>query len=202
MERDLEHLLSQYYGKPFGEMDMGLLLTEALTIVRRHHLQLPSNLALLLKTLIMDEALGTMLDPTFNMTAMLVPFSQQLVQRQYAAENWWKHLGRAGMDAARLGLELPQQVRRLMSDLEHGNIEVGVKADTLKPIINDVKQMVNRLVLGIIASAFIIGVAILLVVYHTVIGLWWVGTLFIIGFLLSFALGIYLAIAILRTRKK
>ena len=202
MERDLEHLLSQYYGKPFGEMDMGLLLTEALTIVRRHHLQLPSNLVLLLKTLIMDEALGTMLDPTFNMTAMLVPFSQQLVQRQYAAENWWKHLGRAGMDAARLGLELPQQVRRLMSDLEHGNIEVGVKADTLKPIINDVKQMVNRLVLGIIASAFIIGVAILLVVYHTVIGLWWVGALFIIGFLLSFALGIYLAIAILRTRKK
>lgn len=202
MERDLDHLLSQYYGKSFGEIAMGQLLTEALTIVRRHQLQLPSNLVLLLKTLIMDEALGTMLDPTFNMTAILAPFSQQLVQRQYAAGFWWKHLGRAGMDAARLGLELPQQVRRLMSDLEHGNIEVGVKVDTLKPFINDLKQMINQVVLGIIASAFIIGVAILLVVYHPVIGIWWIGVLFILGFLLSFVLGLYLAITILRTRKK
>ena len=89
-----------------------------------------------------------------------------------------------------------------MSDLERGNIEVGVKADSLKPIINDVKQMVNRVVLGIIAAALIIGVAILLVVYHTVIGLCWVGALFIIGFVLSFVLGIYLAFTIITSRKK
>jgi ubiquinone biosynthesis protein len=114
----------------------------------------------------------------------------------------WRNLSRAGADAARLGLELPQQLRRLMSDLERGNIEVGVKADTLKPIINEVKQMVNRVVLGIIAAALIIGVAVLLVVYHSVIGLWWVGALFIIGFVLSFVLGIYLAITIISSRKK
>jgi VIT1/CCC1 family predicted Fe2+/Mn2+ transporter len=89
-----------------------------------------------------------------------------------------------------------------MSDLERGNMQVGVNAESLKPIINDVKQMVNRIVLGIIAASFIIGVAILLVVYHTVIGLWWVGALFIIGFVLSFVLGIYLAISIISSRKK
>ena len=202
IERDLGHLLSRYYGKPFGEIAMGPLITETLTIVRRHHLQLPSTLALLLKTLIMDEALGTMLDPTFNMTAMLAPFSQQLVQRQLAPGFWLKHMSRAGMDAARLGLELPQQVRRFMSDLEHGNIEVGIKAETLKPVLTDLKHMLNRVILGMITSAFIIGVAILLTVYHAVIGLWWVGALFIIGFALSFVLGMYLASTMFRSRKK
>jgi ubiquinone biosynthesis protein len=202
MERDLEHLLSQYYGKSFGEIDIGPVLNEALTGVQRHHLQLPSNLALLLKTLLMDEALGTMLDPEFNMTAMLEPYSKQLLQRQYSLDYWWRNLSRAGVDAARLGLELPQQIRRLMSDLERGNIEVGLKAETLKPVINDVKQMVNRVVLGIIAASFIIGVAILLTVYNRVIGLSWVGALFIIGFVLSFVLGIYLAISIITSRKK
>jgi ubiquinone biosynthesis protein len=202
MERDLEHLLSQYYGKAFGEIDMGVVLSEALSVVQRHHLQLPSNLALLLKTLLMDEALGTMLDPSFNMTGMLEPYSKRLVQRQFSLDYWLRNLGKAGVDAARLGLELPQQLRRLMSDLERGNIEVGVKADTLTPIINDVKLLVNRLVLGIIAAAFIIGVAILLVVYHPVVGLWWVGVLFFIGFTFAFALGIYLALAIIRSRKK
>jgi ubiquinone biosynthesis protein len=202
MERDLEHLLSQYYGKTFGEIDIGPVLTEALTIVQRHHLQLPSNLALLLKTLLMDEALGTMLDPTFNMTGMLEPFSKQLVQRQYSLDYWWRNLSRAGIDAARLGLELPQQLRRLMSDIERGNLAVGVNTDTLKPLIDDVKQMVNRVVLGIIAASFIIGVAILLIVYRPVVGLWWIGVLFFIGFTLAFMLGIYLAITIISTRKK
>ena len=202
MKRDLEHLLSQYYGKAFGEIDIGPVLTEALTVVQRYHLQLPSNLVVLLKTLLMDEALGTMLDPSFNMTGMLEPYSKKLVQRQYSLDYWWRNLSRAGVDAARLGLELPQQIRRLMSDLERGNLAVGVNTDTLKPLIEEVKQMVNRVVLGIIAASFIIGVAILLVVYNRVIGLWWVGALFIIGFVLSFVLGIYLAITIISTRKK
>jgi ubiquinone biosynthesis protein len=113
LKRDLEHLLSQYYGKSFGDIVIGPVLTEALTVVQRHHLQLPSNLALLLKTLLMDEALGTMLDPTFNMTAMLAPYSKQLVQRQYSFDYWWRNLSRAGIDAARLGVELPQQIMPL-----------------------------------------------------------------------------------------
>ncbi len=202
LKRDLEYLLSQYYGKSFGDIDIGPVLTEALTVVQRHHLQLPSNLVILLKTLLMDEALGTMLDPSFNMTAMLEPYSKQLVQKQYSMDYWWRNLSRAGVDTVRLGIELPQQIRRLMSDLERGNMQVGVNTETLKPIINDVKQMVNRVVLGIIAASFIVGVAILLTVYNKVIGLWWVGALFIIGFVLSFVLGIYLAITIITTRKR
>jgi ubiquinone biosynthesis protein len=136
LQRELESLLSQYYGKSFGEIDIGPVLTEALTIVQHHHLQLPSNLALLLKTLLMDEALGTLLDPTFNMTAMLAPYSKHLVQRQYSLDYWRRNVSRAGVDAARLGLELPQQMRRLLNELERGNIEVGVKTETLKPILN------------------------------------------------------------------
>jgi ubiquinone biosynthesis protein len=202
LKRDLEYLLSQYYGKAFGDIDIGPVLTEALTIVQRHHLQLPSNLALLLKTLLMDEALGTMLDPSFNMTAMLEPYSKQLIQKHYSLDYWWRNLSQAGVDTARLGLELPQQIRRLLSDLERGNMQVGVNTETLKPLINDIKQMVNRIVLGIIAASFIVGVAILLTVYNKVIGLGWVGALFIIGFVLSFALGIYLAITIITTRKR
>jgi ubiquinone biosynthesis protein len=202
MERDLQRLLSQYYGKPFAEIDIGPLLTEVLTIVRRHHLQLPSNLALLFKTLLMDEALGTMLDPTFNMASVLEPYSKLLVRRLYSPGYWWRNVSRAGMDAARLGVELPQQLRRLLADLERGNIEVGVNPDSLTPLINDVKQLVHRVVLGIITAAFIIGLATLLPTYRSVIGIWGIGVFFVIGLILAFVLGGYLATAMLRSRKK
>lgn len=202
MGRDLQYLLLQYYGKPFGEVDIGLLLTEVLTIVRHHHLELPANLALLIKTLLMEQALGTMLDPAFNMAKILVPYSRQLVLRLYTPGYWWRNASQAGLDTVRLGVELPQQLRRLMVDLERGNIEVGVNPDSLAPIINDVKQLIHRIVLGIIAAAFIIAVSTLLPAYRQVIGIVGIGVFFIIGLVLAFVLGVYLATAMLRSRKK
>jgi ubiquinone biosynthesis protein len=202
MGRDLQHLLSQHYGKPFDEMDIGLLLSEALAIVRKHRLELPSNLVLLIKTLVMEQALGTMLDPKFNLAKILEPYSKQLVLRFYSPGYWWQNVSRAGMDAARLGIELPQQLRRIMTDLERGNIEVGVNPDSLTPIINDIKQLVHRVVLGIITAAFIIGIATILPAYEPVTGIWGIGVFFVIGLVLAFVLGASLASGMLRSRKK
>ena len=39
-------------------MTIGPLLEESLAIIRRNHLHLPANLALLLKTVAMSESLG------------------------------------------------------------------------------------------------------------------------------------------------
>ncbi len=202
MGRDLHHLLAHYYGKPFDEIDIGLLLSEALAIVRKHRLELPSNLVLLIKTLIMEQALGTMLDPTFNLAKILEPYSKQLVLRFYSPGYWWRNAGRAGMDVARLGIELPQQLRRLMIDLERGNIEIGVNPDSLTPIINDIKQLVHRVVLGIITAAFIIGLATILPAYEPVTGIMGIGVFFVIGLVLAFVLGASLASGMLRSRKK
>ena len=200
MKRDLGHLLSMYFGKPLGEIDVGPLLNEAMTVVRRHHLQLPPNLVLLIKTLLMDESLGIMLDPSFNMTSMLAPYSQQLIARQYSPWTWLQQFGRAGMDAMRLGVDLPQQLRRLMSDLERGSLEIGMHPEALDPVMRRLERLVNRVVLGILASAFIIGLAILSLVYHPFAGIQWIGILFIIGFVIALILGVYLAVSILRSR--
>ncbi len=200
--RDLEHLLTQYFDRPLGEITLGPLLTQVFAIVRRHHLQLPPNLALLLKTLVMDESLGCMLDPTFHLTSLLVPFSQRLVLRRYAPGAWVQHVSRASMDAARLGVELPQQLRRILSELERGHLEVGIQPEAFEPLVRRFEQLTNRIVLGIIAAAFINGLAVLLLVYHPLGGVQWLGLLFIIGFILAAVLGIYLAGSILRSRRK
>ena len=84
LRRDLGHLLARYYGRPLGEIALGPLLEEALGVVRRHRLQLPARLALLLKTAIMSEGLAARLDPDFRLTAVLAPYAERLLLRQYA----------------------------------------------------------------------------------------------------------------------
>jgi ubiquinone biosynthesis protein len=199
--RDLEHLLARYFDQPLGEIPLGPLLTQAFAIIRRHHLQLPPTLALLLKTLVMDESLGCLLDPTFKLTSLLVPFSRRLVLRRAAPRVWMQQISQAGMDVARLGVELPRQLRRLLNELERGHLEVGLRPDSFEPLVQRFEQLTNRLVLAMLAAAFINGLAILLLVYRSVAGSQEVSLLFLVGFIMAALLGILLAGSILRSRR-
>ena len=65
--------------KPLGELSLGHVLSSVLTVVRRHRLRFPSNLALLAKTLGMCEGLAAQLDPKFRMTEAITPYVAQLL---------------------------------------------------------------------------------------------------------------------------
>ena len=199
LRQDLEHLVSRYYGRPLGEIALGALLGDSLDVVRRHHLQLPPNLMLLLKTAVMCEGLAAQLDPGFRLTTVLAPYAERLMLRQYSPFVWGRRLGQAGLEAAQLGVELPRQVRRLIGDLDRGSLEVGMRPIGFEPLLRRFELLANRIVLGIIAAAFINGLAVLMSVYHPPGLQQWAGALFAIGFALAGALGVYLAWSIFRS---
>lgn len=202
LRRDMERLLSRYYGKPLGEIAVGPLLREVLAIVRRHQLQLPANMAVLIKVLIMSEGLGARLDPAFRLTEVLEPYARRLIAQQYAPRALARRLRRAGLDAARTGLDLPVQLRRVLDAIERGDVAVGVRPDGFEPLVRRMEQTANRLVLAMLASAFIVGLAVLLSVYEPPGREALLGALFAAGFLFASALGVYLAWGILRSGRR
>lgn len=202
LRQDIEHLVSRYYGRELGEININELLNDVLAVVRRHHLQLPSNLALLLKTMMMNEGLGLQLDPSFNLARVVAPYAKRMVMRRYSPVVWANRLNKASMDIAWLGLELPQQLRRIASEIEHGGLEVGVRPEGFEPLVRRIERLANRIVLGIIAAAFVNGLAVLLSVYRPFEWEPWGGILFAVGFFASVILGLYLAWSILRSGHK
>lgn len=201
LREDLQHLVSNYVDRSLGEIQLGPFLTDALTVVRRHHLQLPKNLALTLKTAIMVEGMGAQLDPDFNLMNAIQPFGERLMQERYAPMAVAQRLGQAGMEALELGTELPSQLRRLLQQLEAGNLEINFRPDKFEPLMQRFEQMVNRLVLGILAAAFIIGLSVLMLLYHPPGWQNWAGAVFGIGFFLAVGLALYLAWSIAHPRQ-
>jgi ubiquinone biosynthesis protein len=201
LRQDLDHMMSRYYGMELGGIKISEVINDALDIVRRHHLQLPSNLALLIKTLVMNEGLGARLDPTFNMAALLAPYAQWLAIRHYSPILWARRLWQAGLDVAHLATEMPQQVRHIIGEVERGGLEVGMRPEGFEPVVQRFERLANRIVLGIIAAAFINGLAILLSAYRLPGWAWgaMVAILFAIGFVAAVALGAHLAWSILRS---
>jgi len=200
VRRDVEHLLSTYWELPLGELIITTLLDDIFSAMRRHYMHLPSNLALLFKTVIMIEGLGVNLDPDFHLTAVLAPYAERLVIREYSPLKWVRSFGRASLDLARLGVEMPQQLRRIVRAAEDGNLQIGMRPEGFEPIVDRVERITNRIVLGVITAAFINGLAVLVSVYHLPGWERWAWVVFAFGFLCALLLGIYLAWSILRPK--
>ena len=198
--RDIQNLLGKYWGLPLADLRVTAILDDIFTVMRRHRLHLPANLALLLKTVIMIEGVGVNLDPTFRFQSVLEPYSTRLILRQYSPLRFLRNVGRTSHDFAKLGTEIPSQVRRILSSVELGNLEVGIRPEGFDPLIQRVERLANRIVLGVIAAAFINGLAVLLSAYQPPGWQRWAWLIFAFGFATALLLGLYLALSIVRSQ--
>ena len=201
LRRDLEHLHARYYGRPLGQIQVPRFLGDVLAVVRRHRLQLPPSFALLLKTLAMHEALVSQLDPAFDFVTLITPYARRMIRRQYSPLVWGRWAAQAGLDAARLGLGLPLQTRRLLQTIERGDLEIGVRPAGVEGIFRRLERMAHRAVLGVLTAALLVALAILTAAYlvrgdrAVVAGL-------TVAFGLTAAFGIYLGWSILRSSRR
>ena len=202
LRHDIQHLLSTYWGLPLGELRITALLNDVFAAMRKNHLHLPSNLSLLVKTVIMIEGMGVRLDPEFRMAEALDSYADRLIMRKYSPVKLIRNLGQASLDLARLGTEMPQHLRRIVNATESGGLQIGMRPEGFDPILNRLEKISNRIVLGVIAAAFINGLAVLASVYRPPGWESWGWIPFAFGFLCALTLGIYLAVNILRPRRR
>lgn len=198
---DVDHLLAQYRGQPLGELPLGPLIHDILAIVRRHHLVLPPDMALLLKTMTMSEGMGVTLDPNFHIMEVAEPYARRLTLKEYSPDVWMKRLAETAPDLSWLATKGPHALREILTELETGSLKVEVEPTGLEPMFSRFEHIANRLVHGIIVGALIIGLAVLAAVYQATGSRPILGAFFNIAFVAAGALGILLAWSIYRSSR-
>ena len=162
----LGHLLALYYGLSLEEIDVGHILNEFTATARRHRLQMPAYLALLGKTMSMHEGLTRMLDPRFNMAEILEPYTRRLALQVYSPRRLIRRLLPTVPDLERLAIVLPRQVDRLSAQAERGNFSLNIRVPEAEHYLSDLNRMFNRLILAMLTTGFIVGLGVLMLVYH------------------------------------
>ncbi|MCR2792419.1 AarF/UbiB family protein [Microbacterium sp. zg.Y625] len=147
--------LSQHFDKPLGDIHFTRMVTDLLRILRESHLQLPHEISLVVRTLVVIEGVGVQLDPAFDLNAVLTPYARRLIRRRLSFEALSKRIGRASIDAGALMLELPTRLRRLIESVDDNGIEVHLRATELVPLFARAERIGNRVVAGIITAALI-----------------------------------------------
>jgi len=166
LTRDVAHLLDRYVGRPLAALRMEEVTAEVFATARRHQLRIPVELALLFKTLAMNEGVGRRLDPGFNAAAVAAPFVRRAIQLRLRPSAWELELRRGLIDLARVGLGLPGTLRRLTRQLDRGEIPVAVRPQGLDEPLRRLEALVNRLAMSVLLSAFIVSAALLMRAYH------------------------------------
>jgi ubiquinone biosynthesis protein len=164
LSADLGTLLARYEGKSIGEIQFTRLIGQVLVIVRHHHLRLPRELALILKMLSMNEGMAVEMDPQFQIGEVVAPFARRLAAEEFTPAAFARRLARSGINVAQFGAELPELLMRLTAVIDEGGMEVHLRAAELEPLVARVERLGNRLVAGVVAAAFIEGIAELLTV--------------------------------------
>lgn len=161
LRRDLQHLLDSYYGLALSQVDISAFIRDLLGVIRRNHLQLPTELALVMKTIAMSEDLWRRLDPDFNIAVVAEPFAKRARSRRSSVGDMRRRVAETGKQSAFAAVALPGQVGRIASRLDRGELEVALRHRDLDEYLDRVGSMVSRLATAILASAFIVGLAII-----------------------------------------
>src|SRR3981081_3140055 len=164
---EVDRLVERYVDVSFDDVPIGNALGELLHVLRRHQLRLPANLAALIKALVMCEGILQSLDPESSLADYLQPMAGKLVYQGVAGgEGAVARLRDSALDAAQLSIELPRRIDRVLGEIERGNLRVWTRVEDAEPLIKRWEHTVERANATMLAAACIVGLAIVLQIYH------------------------------------
>jgi ubiquinone biosynthesis protein len=206
LERDINRMLTQYLGLPLEQIPVAKVLGEILSLSFEHQVRLPSDVAMLIRSMMILESLGRKLDPNFQLVDSLEPFVRQLVQSKLSVKRIGANALRTVQSLNTLALRLPNRLDDLWDQIDEGNLTVGVSVRDLTYIIQRVDRIINRVAFSVIVAALIIGSALILRVGDSVQALFTIPGLGLtvpvaqVSFIFAGLTGAWLLWSIIRTR--
>jgi len=200
LARDVERLLRKYQSRPLKEIRAREVVEEVMPIAFRYHLQLPSDLWLLGKTLAMMEGIALKLDPSFDIFEVSAPYVRRFAWGLASPRTWGKDLLQGAAAWGQLAHELPQRTLALLDRIEAGEQEIGLHLRRDDTWLVQMNRATNRLVASLLLAALIVALS-LVVAFGPGESVWstWAVAAGLVGLVL---LGTWLLVAAWRSERR
>jgi ubiquinone biosynthesis protein len=197
---EIQTFVDQYHGVPLKQLRLGAMLSDLVAILRQHQLTLPSDMALLVKAFISLEGMGRELDPDFDIASEAMPILELSLRARYTPAALLRRGGRAIGEALTLIAGLPHDLSRLLRAARRGRLEIHIDVANLKHVGNQLDGAANRMAIGIVVAALIVGSSIVMTVSGgpSLFGLPFFG---LIGFLSASVGGLWLLLSIWKSNR-
>lgn len=151
---DVQEFLADYAFQSVKDIELGQALERLTETIRRHHLVLPAEVSLLLKTLIMLDGSARELSPAFNLMEIMEPFQARMVRDRLKPSRWFGKWKRGFHEIGRVLNRAPRDLEGMLRRMRSGKLEIKLEHRNLQ-------AAVNRLVAGILTGSLFLGSALL-----------------------------------------
>jgi ubiquinone biosynthesis protein len=200
LERELLDLLDSFYATTLGDLNLGELLLDMTALVREHRLRLQPDLVLMVKALVTAEGTARLIYPELDVISEAEASVKQVAAKRFEPAAILRHVRTSLSDLLALYRVLPRRFSEIVDKLDRGELSVRFEHENLGGLRNTLEGGSNRLTLGIIIAALIIGSSMIITTGVKPL-LWGFPALGIIGYVISGLLGLWLIFTIIRTRR-
>ena len=196
--REVTELVSRFYGATAHEIELGRVVIELTKIAATSGIILPSQISTLGRAFLALDQAGRTLDPEFDPNAAIRRHSSDVMQQRMM-----KNLSPAAMFANLLEMNefvqrLPGRLNRVLDAVAENQVELRIRVHEEVWMMEGLQKISNRITVGLVLAALIIGAAMLMRVETSFRILGYPG-LAILLFLAAAVLGLFLVITILLT---
>src|SRR5438552_1624902 len=178
------------------QMQVGRLVLEVTHIAADNGIRVPQELALLGKTLLNLDQVGRALEPQFDPNASIRRNAARILQQRLLKSLSPGNLFSGILELKDLVQRLPTRLNKFIDALANNELKVSVDAIDEHKLMVGFQKVANRITVGLIVAALIVGAALLMRV-ETTFRIWGYPGLAIIFFLAAAGCGVTLLVNIL-----
>ena len=192
-------MVEQSQGMNLEQLDAGAMVMELMRISGDNGLRLPPELSMLGKALLNLDQVAHTLDPAFEPTAAIEAHTTEVMQSQMRTSSGSAFS--ALLETRDFVEQLPGRVNKVMDAVAEGTFELKVHAFDETELLRGLQKLANRLTMGLVLAALIVGAAMLMRVEtsSTVLGY---PAVAIVCFLAAASAGFVLMVSIVRSDRR
>jgi ubiquinone biosynthesis protein len=153
----LEEIINRYYSLDVKFIDPIMFLRDILDVVIKSNGKIPTNIMLLLKTLVTMDELSRELDPDHNVADFIEPYARKMFEERTSASYILKDTTKTIWNFVRMVKNLPRRVNHILTKAEKGTLKLELEHKGLDNLIEKLDIVSNRLSFSIIIASLIIG---------------------------------------------
>ena len=140
-------------------LNLGLVLTDFMTMARENDLAMPTDLAVLFKGLITADGVMRQLDPNFDLFAAAGPTVQKTMEARFSLSGVKKKLESMGAGLLGAASDLPSLVHLMLVRLKQGKMTVEIEIKGLDKLVHGIERAAARVAVALVVAAFSITLA-------------------------------------------
>ncbi len=161
-KRRVARLVAQHADANLEHLHAGKIVLEIQRIAADCWFRLPSEFTMIAKAMMNLDRVVYVLDPTFDPNALIRDEATNIMTRQMIKSVEPGSILARAIEVKEFAERLPRRVNKILDKVGNNELKIGVDAIDERVVLDGLQKVANRITLGLILAALIVGAALMM----------------------------------------